>query len=84
MLQGWHADPFGVHERRYFSAGSPTKLVRDGTAEYYDEPPQQEWTAAEIPAAGSIQAPAPVNPLAESTVRAAQACRARRAFQLDR
>jgi hypothetical protein len=32
-------DPFGVHEERYFSAGQPTKLVRDRDAESYDEPP---------------------------------------------
>jgi hypothetical protein len=38
--QGWHPDPFGVHEARYFSAdGQPTKLVRDRGVECYDEPP---------------------------------------------
>jgi hypothetical protein len=43
-LQGWQADPFGLHEARYFSAGRPTKLVRDGAVEYYDEPPpEQLW-----------------------------------------
>jgi hypothetical protein len=40
VLQGWHPDPFGVHEDRYFSAaGEPTKLVRDRGLESYDEPP---------------------------------------------
>jgi hypothetical protein len=38
-LQGWQPDPFGVHEMRYFSVGRPTKLVRDGRVEAYDEPP---------------------------------------------
>jgi hypothetical protein len=38
-LQGWSDDPFGLHEARYFSAGKPTKLVRDGGKESYDEPP---------------------------------------------
>jgi hypothetical protein len=38
-LQGWVPDPFAVHEARYFSAGQPTKLVRDGVAESFDEPP---------------------------------------------
>jgi hypothetical protein len=38
-LQGWSYDPFGLHEARYFSAGRPTKLVRDGNVESYDEPP---------------------------------------------
>jgi putative flippase GtrA len=29
-LHGWHADPFGVHELRYFALnGKPTRLVRD-------------------------------------------------------
>ncbi len=42
-LQGWHADPFGLHERRYFSAGRPTKLVQDGNVECYDEPPAEEY-----------------------------------------
>jgi hypothetical protein len=37
--QGWFDDPFRLHDARYFSAGRPTKLVRDGTAESYDEPP---------------------------------------------
>ena len=41
-LQGWHADPFGLHEMRYISAGRPTKLVRDGRMEVYDEPPVEE------------------------------------------
>jgi hypothetical protein len=40
-LQGWQADPFGSHEKRYFSGGRPTKLVRDGDVESYDEPPAE-------------------------------------------
>lgn len=28
-----------MHEARYFSAGQPTKLVRDGGIEDYDPPP---------------------------------------------
>lgn len=40
VVQGWHSDPFGIHEARYFSAdGQPTKLVRDRGTESYDEPP---------------------------------------------
>ena len=35
-LQGWHPDPFGRHEERYFSAGEPTYLIRDGDAEGRD------------------------------------------------
>jgi hypothetical protein len=37
--QGWYRDPYLVHEDRYFSAGQPTKLVRDGRVENYDPPP---------------------------------------------
>jgi hypothetical protein len=37
--QGWYRDPYLAHEDRYFSAGQPTKLVRDGGIEDYDPPP---------------------------------------------
>ena len=39
QAQGWYRDPYLVHEDRYFSAGQPTKLVRDGGVEQYDPPP---------------------------------------------
>jgi hypothetical protein len=57
-LQGWSADPFGVHQARYFSAGRPTKLVRDGDAESYDEPPSGPYP----PRAAVIGAAAPAAP----------------------
>jgi hypothetical protein len=38
QLRGWHPDPFGRHEQRYFSRGDPTYLVRDGGVESQDEP----------------------------------------------
>jgi hypothetical protein len=34
--QGWQPDPFGRHQSRYFSAGRPTYLVRDGNVEGSD------------------------------------------------
>jgi hypothetical protein len=37
-LEGWCTDPFGRHEARWLSAGKPTKLVRDGDVESYDDP----------------------------------------------
>jgi hypothetical protein len=37
--EGWYQDPFRLHEARYFSAGRPTRLVRDGDVQSYDEPP---------------------------------------------
>jgi hypothetical protein len=39
QAQGWYRDPYLVHEDRYFSAGQPTKLVRDDGVEQYDPPP---------------------------------------------
>ncbi len=43
-LEGWCTDPFGRHEARWLSAGTPTKLVRDGDVESYDDPPDEEPT----------------------------------------
>ncbi|HEY1446801.1 MAG TPA: hypothetical protein VGF51_18150 [Acidimicrobiales bacterium] len=40
-LEGWFTDPYAVHEARWLSDGRPTKLVRDGEVESYDEPPQE-------------------------------------------
>jgi hypothetical protein len=37
--QGWYLDPYGLHEQRWFSAGRPTALVRDGSREAHDLPP---------------------------------------------
>src|SRR5579862_4266970 len=56
-LQGWYADPFRLHEARYFSAGQPTALVRDGGTESYDEPPAGGWD----PAAGTATTAAPMS-----------------------
>jgi hypothetical protein len=40
--EGWFTDPFGRHEARWLSFGTPTKLVRDDGVESYDEPPEEE------------------------------------------
>lgn len=37
--EGWYTDPYGLHEARWMSMGKPTKLVRDGELESYDELP---------------------------------------------
>jgi hypothetical protein len=37
--QGWHSDPWLRHEARWISGGIPSKLVRDGGLEAYDDPP---------------------------------------------
>jgi hypothetical protein len=39
QAEGWYRDPYLAHEDRWFSAGQPTKLVRDGEVEDYDPPP---------------------------------------------
>ena len=40
VLTGWQPDPFGAHEKRFFSSGGlPTKLVSDGDVRSYDNPP---------------------------------------------
>jgi hypothetical protein len=36
--QGWHIDPTGKHELRWFSAGTPTDVVIDGAVEGRDPP----------------------------------------------
>ena len=58
--QGWYCDPYGVHEDRYLSAGTPTKLVRDNGQESYDPPPDRPLPDGDlIPAesAGSESSP---------------------------
>ena len=40
--EGWYTDPYGRHDARWMSAGEPTKLVRDGRSESYDDPPDDE------------------------------------------
>jgi len=37
--EGWYRDPYGIHQDRWFSAGSPTALVRDEGVEGHDDPP---------------------------------------------
>jgi hypothetical protein len=37
--EGWYRDPYGIHQDRWFSAGTPTSLVRDQGAEGHDDPP---------------------------------------------
>lgn len=37
--EGWCTDPYRRHEERWFSAGEPTDLVRDGEVESRDPPP---------------------------------------------
>src|SRR5665213_2638285 len=43
--EGWYIDPFGRHEARWVSDGSPTSLVRDGAVESQDPPPDEPLLA---------------------------------------
>jgi hypothetical protein len=42
--EGWYIDPYGRHEARWISEGTPTALVRDGGVESQDPPPDQPVT----------------------------------------
>jgi hypothetical protein len=37
--EGWYVDPYEIHEARWYSAGAPTALIRDGKTEGSDPPP---------------------------------------------
>ncbi len=43
--EGWFVDPFGSHEARWISVGTPTSLVRDGGVESQDPPPSDPITS---------------------------------------
>ena len=64
VLTGWQPDPFGTHEKRFFTSGGlPTKLVSDGDVRSYDEPPNSPPLGPSPgPAARpqTMQPPAPV------------------------
>ena len=49
--EGWYRDPYGIHQDRWFSAGTPTSLVRDQGIEGHDDPPEYPppRPVAEIP-----------------------------------
>jgi hypothetical protein len=57
--EGWYTDPWGRHEARWISEGVPSKLVRDGDLESYDQPPDSPPTHAWVqiePLPGSVTA----------------------------
>ena len=39
--EGWYVDPYALHEERWYSAGTPTPLVRDHGVESHDDPPRE-------------------------------------------
>ena len=48
--EGWANDPFGAHEVRYFVDGRPTKLVRYGSVESFDDLPPKSSSPVPPPA----------------------------------
>jgi hypothetical protein len=55
LPDGWHPDPFGLHQERLFKGGEPTPLVKDdGVGSYGALPTMTE------PVSLSVQAPTPV------------------------
>ena len=42
--EGWYVDPYGLHDDRWISDGTPTALVRDGGVESQDPPPGAPYT----------------------------------------
>ena len=46
---GWRPDPTGRHEGRYFAAGQPTDLIRDGNIEAIDPAVKQQLTDVGAP-----------------------------------
>ncbi|HTU37741.1 MAG TPA: hypothetical protein VMF35_06955 [Acidimicrobiales bacterium] len=47
--EGWYTDPWGLHEARWISDGVPSRLVRDGGWESYDDPPDTPPSRAWVP-----------------------------------
>lgn len=47
--QGWYTDPYGRHERRWFSDGHPTRLVGDQGVDADDPPPRTPYARPPAP-----------------------------------
>lgn len=58
QAEGWYRDPYQVHDDRWMSAGLPTRLVRDGQTESYDEPPDLPLPDVLLPADSAGYEPA--------------------------
>ena len=46
--EGWYTDPYGRHEARWMSAGTATRLVRDGEVESSDDPTDEPPSATPV------------------------------------
>ena len=49
--EGWYTDPYGLHDRRWFSDGSPTKVVSDNGTTSDDPPPNTPYVSPPEPVA---------------------------------
>lgn len=67
--EGWWSDPTGRHDHRWYSAGLPTKLVRDGQT-VSDDPLSMDETAEAAFAASAPAADAQYQPTDDSKYRA--------------
>lgn len=67
--EGWWSDPTGRHDHRWYSAGLPTKLVRDGRT-VSDDPLSIDETAEAAFAASAPAADAQYQPTDDSKYRA--------------
>jgi len=56
--EGWFTDPYAKHDARWMSQGKRSKLVRDGTVDSYDDPPDEPYSQTPEP----IQSSGPSNP----------------------
>jgi hypothetical protein len=64
LAEGWYLDPYQIHRDRWMSEGRPTRLVRDGQTESYDEP-------QDLPLPDVLVPVAPARPADESDRRRA-------------
>jgi hypothetical protein len=53
--EGWHEDPYRVHQYRWFSVGRPSSLVRDGLTESNDPPLDEPYSGVLVPESGGTQ-----------------------------
>ncbi len=49
--EGWYDDPYRIHQHRWFSAGTPTGLVRDDGIEAEDPAPTEPFDGPPVRAA---------------------------------
>ncbi len=52
--EGWYKDPYGRHDARWISVGTPTALVRDAGIESQDPPPDEPITVGMERVANSV------------------------------